>query len=286
MAIIMSTGQGDELVAADAIKRGASDYLPKTQLNAKSIRYIVENALKIVALQRKLARQGEELHNFAHVLVHDLKAPLRSIQTLIGFLEENVHSGNVAAADEEIEGIVSVAKRLETLIDTLFQYTLASGRISFAPIETRHVVQDTLTNLHHLIQQRGAQITYGDLPALTGNAAELSQLLQNLISNGLKYCAAPIPKIHISATMQAGEIWLFSVRDNGIGIQERFHTRIFEPFRRLHNHEKYEGTGLGLATCKKIVERHGGKIWCESQEGEGSNFLFSLPSTPPISEDL
>jgi signal transduction histidine kinase len=120
-------------------------------------------------------------------------------------------------------------------------------------------------------------VTHDDLPLVFGHAPLLTQLLQNLIGNGIKYCEADTPTVQISANPEAKGFWRISVRDNGIGIDKKFHQQIFEPFERLHDRGKYEGTGLGLATCKKIVERHGGRIWCESNQDRGTTFNFSLP---------
>jgi signal transduction histidine kinase len=139
----------------------------------------------------------------------------------------------------------------------------------------RQVILDTLSNLDAVVQKRGARVTFGELPAVFGTP-QLTQLMQNLIGNSVKYCEAEVPLVHISAKRQENNIWLFLVEDNGIGIPEKYAQKVFEPFHRLHGVGKYEGTGLGLATCKKIVERHGGTISCESKEGQGSTFCFTL----------
>jgi light-regulated signal transduction histidine kinase (bacteriophytochrome) len=142
------------------------------------------------------------------------------------------------------------------------------------------VIKDTLANLDCIIRERGAVVTHDALPAVIGNAAQLGQLLQNLIGNGIKYCEADIPAVHVGAGPQEAGEWLFSVSDNGIGIAEEFQLHIFLPFKRLHRVDQYEGTGLGLATCKTIVERHGGTIWCQSGEAGGSTFFFTLTGAP------
>ncbi len=139
----------------------------------------------------------------------------------------------------------------------------------------RDVMMDTLANLEELIRKRGAQVTYGELPRVSGTP-QLGQLLQNLIGNGIKYCETEIPLVNVTASPLDGNIWQFAVKDNGIGIPEKNYLEVFEPFHRLRSEAKYEGTGLGLATCKKIVERHGGVISCQSKEGHGTTFLFTL----------
>lgn len=276
MPVIMITGQGDELVAAEAMKRGALDYIPKTHIHAESIRRIIENAVEKAALRQKVARQQEELESFAGMLVHDLKAPLHSIQNYADYIEENINQGKPEKIVSDCHHVVNAAQRMNTLINTLHEYTRVDAHISLESVEMSVVFENTLSNLEHLILERKARITHGDLPKVTGNAPQLIQLLQNLISNGIKYCEAENPSIHVHASSQGGGSWLFTVKDNGIGIPEQDYKTVFEPFKRLHDTDKYEGTGLGLATCKKIVERHGGRIWCQSKEGQGTIFYFTL----------
>jgi light-regulated signal transduction histidine kinase (bacteriophytochrome) len=166
------------------------------------------------------------------------------------------------------------------LIDTLYQYTKADERVPFESTEMDQVMRDTLSNLEHLIRERGARVTYDSLPAVAGNASQLTQLLQNLIGNAVKYCEAKTPSVHIGVGLREENRRSFFVKDNGIGISREYYRQIFEPFKRLHGSGAYEGTGLGLATCKKIVERHDGRIWCESEQGRGSTFFFTLRTTP------
>jgi light-regulated signal transduction histidine kinase (bacteriophytochrome) len=281
MAIIMSTGQGNETVATEAMKRGATDYIPKKHIHADTIRRLCENAVEKATLQRQVAQQREELENFASMLVHDLKAPTRAIQGFAGIIETSIQEGKLEDIAADCRWIVQAAQRMDALIDTLHQYTRAKARVTFERVEMQQVMQDTLSNLGPLLQERGARVTHGDLPVVTGNAAQLIQLLQNLISNGIKYCKSEIPTVHVAASSKDG-VWLLSVTDNGIGISAENYHKIFEPFRRLHSVSKYEGTGLGLATCKKIIERHGGDICCESEQGRGTTFFFTLPGAEPI----
>ena len=148
-------------------------------------------------------------------------------------------------------------------------------QVGFEPLEMRQVIIDALSNLEHVVQKRRARVTYGELPAVSGTP-QLTQLMQNLIGNSIKYCEEEIPRVHISAKLQENNVCLFLVEDNGIGIPEEHAQKIFEPFHRLHGVGKYQGTGLGLATCKKIVERHGGTISCTSKKGQGTTFCFTL----------
>jgi signal transduction histidine kinase len=277
MAIIMITSKGDETVAAEAIKRGALDYMAKNSLNAQSIGRSVENAVAKASLLRTVAQQRNDLEIFSRVVVHDLKSPIHSALGFAGLIEKNIQQGKPEEVALYCARLTKSLKRMAALIETLRRYASSEERVLFEPVEMRDVMIDTLANLEDLIQSRGAQVTYGELPRVSGTP-QLGQLLQNLIGNGIKYCEAEIPVVHVSAKPLDGDIWQFSVQDNGIGIPEKSYQQVFEPFHRLRSEAKYEGSGLGLATCKKIVERHGGTISCQSKEGHGTTFLFTLPA--------
>jgi signal transduction histidine kinase len=275
MAIIMVTGHGDELVATEAMKRGASDYIPKTSISEQSIKRSIENSMEKVTLLRTIAQQREELEGFSRMLVHDLKAPMHTILGFAALIEESIQAGSLENIAPYCLPIVKGIERMDALIETLYLYTRAGEKVAFRPIEMRQVMIDTVANLEHLIRQRGARVTCGELPTVCGTP-QLTQLLQNLIGNGIKYCKAEVSSVHVAATLQEGNVWLFSVKDNGIGIPANHYQDVFKQFHRLHGEAEYEGTGLGLATCKKIVERHGGTIYCESREGQGTTFFFTL----------
>jgi signal transduction histidine kinase len=277
MPLVMSTGHGDETVATEAMKRGASDYIRKGDITSSSIRRVIENAVEKVELRRKVTEQQRELERFADILVHDLRAPSSSIQTFVMYLQEDVRQGKMEMVSQYCDWALKAAARMDTLISTLYQYTRLDGEVTFEPVSMNTALESALANLHNVIRLRCAVVLHGDLPAVTGSAPLLEQLLQNLVSNGIKYCKRD-PKIEVSACEQSSDCWLFSVRDNGIGIPADDRDRIFESFTRLHGIGQYEGTGLGLATCSKIINRHGGTIYCDSTEGEGSTFYFTLPS--------
>lgn len=286
MAIIMSTGQGDEMVAAEAMKRGASDYISKSRTDPSTFRLTIQNALEKNALQRKIRQQQEELENFARVLVHDLRAPAAAIETFAGRIAERLQEGNLSEALEYGNWVIQRAQRMNRLVDTLHRYTMADAKVTFEAVEMNQVFEEARANLQHLILNCGASVTADALPSVFGNAPQLIQLLQNLIGNGLKYCNRPVACIHLSASnrvVSEGDqnSWLFSVADNGIGIAEEHYKRIFEPFIRIKGSSKREGTGLGLATCKKIIDRHRGTIWCDSRLGSGTTFFFTLPGVDP-----
>jgi light-regulated signal transduction histidine kinase (bacteriophytochrome) len=275
VALIMVTGQGDEAIATEAMRCGASDYIRKTQISAQSLRRSIENSVKQATLLRKLGQQREEMEVFGQVLVHDLKGPIQNLLTYVGFIEQSIQGGNTEEALGYCGALVRATTRMNSLIETLHQYTTTDEQVGFEPLEMRQVIIDALSNLERVVQKRGARVTCGELPAVSGTP-QLTQLMQNLIGNSIKYCEAEIPLVHISAKLQENNVCLFLVEDNGIGIPEEHAQKVFEPFHRLHGVGKYQGTGLGLATCKKIVERHGGTIFCTSKKGQGTTFCFTL----------
>jgi light-regulated signal transduction histidine kinase (bacteriophytochrome) len=277
MALIMATGQGDEVISTEAMKRGALDYIPKALLTPTALSRAIANAVEKTGLRRKIAQQREELENFARVLAHDLRSPISSVRGFATVIEEQIQQGkpdnNTALY---CQMMVRGVDRMGALIAALHEYTSAEKPVELENLNMSEVLSDTVKNLDHVIRERGARVTHGDLPPVYGNGPLLIQLLQNLIANSIKYCEET-PSIHISATPSNGEErWLFSVQDNGIGIPKNNCQDVFAPFKRLHGEGKYEGTGLGLAICRKIAERHESTIWCESTMGRGTRFSFFL----------
>ncbi len=277
MAILMVTGQGDELIATEAMKRGAADYIPKSSISAESIRKSIESAVEKASLHKLVVQQRSELEVFSRLLVHDLSSPIHSSVGFASLIEEKILEGDAEAAVAICRRLLKSLHYVDDLIDTLHRYASADEIVELQPLEMRDVMANALSNLEHIVSKRSARVTYGDLPLVAGTA-QLTQLLQNLIGNAIKYCDAAVPTVHVSAALQDGNVWLFSVKDNGIGIPEADCEQVFEPFHRLHSDGKYEGTGLGLATCKKIVDRHGGSIFCKSNSDQGSTFFFTLPA--------
>jgi signal transduction histidine kinase len=165
---------------------------------------------------------------------------------------------------------------MNAMLDTLHAYTEADTHPQKEDVELDKLVGDVTINLDKLIEKSGARVICTDLPTVHGDPTQLTQLLQNLIANGVKYCKAAIPEVSVAAEQLPDGGWRIEVRDNGIGIPEKDWTAIFEPFKRLHSQGEYDGTGLGLATCKKIAELHGGAIWCRSELGKGTSFFVTL----------
>lgn len=224
-----------------------------------------------------LARSNAELEQFAYVASHDLQEPLRMVASFTQLLARKYQGKLDSDADEYIRYAVDGAQRMQTLILDLLSYAKLSMKgQSPQPIDAASLCASAVNQLRQSIQDRNARVTVDPLPTVLGYGTQLTQLFQNLIGNALKYCNRPQPEVHVSAT-SAGDHWVFSVRDNGIGIEPQYFERIFQMFKRLHTREQYSGTGIGLALCHKIVARHRGRIWVESQPGLGSNFQFTIP---------
>jgi signal transduction histidine kinase len=233
------------------------------------------------SLQRQnaeLIRVNADLEQFAYSASHDLQEPLRMVSLFTQLLGAKYADSLDAEGEEYMGYAVAGAKRLETLISDLRNYlTITSTGAPPEPVNANMVVARCLENLKLLIEQRGAFCEVGSLPAVRLHEVHLEQLFQNLITNGIKYKRLDAPHIRISASKDDAN-WVFSVQDNGIGIDPRYQDQIFGVFRRLHGNNEYEGTGIGLAICKRIAERYGGRIWVESKLGEGSTFRFSVPA--------
>ena len=238
---------------------------------------IVEAKGKLELTVKDLERSNTELERFAYVASHDLQEPLRMITGYTNLLAKRYRGKLDASADEFIGFAVDGANRMRVLINDLLTYSrVGSQGRKLAPTDCERVLSQTLAGLDWAIQESAAKVTYDPLPTVNGDDVQLSQLFQNLIGNALKYRNSHGAVVHIGCRRCDNE-WLFSVRDNGIGIDPRFAERIFLIFQRLHTREQYPGTGIGLAVCRRIVERHGGKIWVESETGKGSTFYFTLP---------
>jgi PAS domain S-box-containing protein len=234
-----------------------------------------ENLVKMVG---DLKRSNEELQQFAYVASHDLQEPLRMVASYTQLLAKRYKGRLDADADEFIAYAVDGSNRMQGLIQDLLIYSRAGTTDkALHQISSEKALQDALANLRATIEESGAVVTHDSLPSLTSDDAQLIQVFQNLVGNAIKYHGPELPHVHVSAAKNGGKQWIFSVRDNGLGIDPQYFDRIFVIFQRLHGREDFKGTGIGLAICKKIVERLGGRIWVESQPKEGSTFYFALP---------
>jgi PAS domain S-box-containing protein len=225
-----------------------------------------------------LEASNQELQHFAYVVSHDLREPLRMVKSYLGLLQRRYREQLDDKADEFIYYAVDGAERMERLIKDLLSYARVETRgRDPVPTDAEEVLGRVLHTLQFKCAACGAEVTHDPLPSVMADPTQLEQLFQNLIGNALKFqCEGQPPRVHIAVEEQ-GEVWRFAVQDNGIGIPCDQICRLFQIFQRLYTREEYEGTGIGLAICKKIVERHGGRIWVESEVGEGSTFYFTLP---------
>ncbi|MDM8549062.1 ATP-binding protein [Desulfobacterales bacterium HSG2] len=225
----------------------------------------------------ELERSNRDLEQFAYVVSHDLTEPLRTVSSYVQLLERRYKGKLDADADDFIGFAVDGATRMHALIRDILAFSRVGTRGKpFEPVEAEHIFTEAMANLRVAVTESRAVVTHDALPSVFGDASQLTRVFQNLISNAMKFRGEEPPRIHITAERK-GRKWLFSFRDNGIGIDPEHSDRIFVIFRRLHTRDKYPGTGIGLAICKKIVERHGGRLWVESREGAGSVFCFTLP---------
>jgi PAS domain S-box-containing protein len=231
-------------------------------------------------LNRDLMRTNQDLQQFSYAASHDLKEPLRTVTNYLQLIRAT-YSGKVLdqQAGQLFDVAVSGAQRMHALVEALLEYSRAGevGDATLEPVHVDKVVGDVITNLQSAISETGAEVSLGPLPVVIANPLYLTQVFENLVGNALKYRSEQPPRISITAAEGARD-WVFSVEDNGIGIPPEYQAQIFGIFKRLHGDE-YPGTGIGLATCKKIVDRHGGAIWVESEPGKGSRFSFTLPRT-------
>jgi signal transduction histidine kinase len=338
--VVMLTGYGDEQMAVELMKAGATDYIPKSALSPMSLASSLRNARRVsnaemetqrtlqqlqqahdemerrvqertleldkiisaqqvlvhertVALEalrsneailkrqsEELARSNTDLEQFAYVASHDLQEPLRMIASYLELLEMEYKDRLDAEAREYIAYAVDGAVRMKALINDLLDYSrIGTQAKPMEPTPVDALLREVLTDLQLRLAETGAVVASDPLPTVFGDGSQLRLVLQNLIGNAIKFRGEEAVRVHLSVTAVDGE-WRFSVADNGIGIKTKHAERIFVIFQRLHNRSKYSGTGIGLATCKRVIERHGGRIWVESELGKGSTFFFTLPLAP------
>ncbi|MDY6892793.1 MAG: ATP-binding protein, partial [Chloroflexota bacterium] len=249
--------------------------------NRELLHRIAEHKRMEKHLMRTLAeleRSNAELEQFAYVASHDLQEPLRMVSNYVALLADDYKGALGSDADDFINYVLAGTNRMFSLIDDLLAFSRV--RTQGKPFELTNsaaILNNVLENLKVAIANNGAVVTYDSLPTIMADDSQLAQLFQNLIGNALKFHSDEPPKIHVSAEEQEND-WIFSVQDNGIGIEPEYIDRVFIIFQRLHTQDEYAGTGIGLAVCKRIVERHGGQIWLESEPGKGTTFYFTIPN--------
>ncbi|BAY35294.1 multi-sensor signal transduction histidine kinase (plasmid) [Nostoc carneum NIES-2107] len=266
-----------ETVQLTSLRWKAVEIKAALELRKAIINIVLRQADELAQLAHDLERSNAELKKFAYVASHDLQEPLNQVANYVQLLEMRYENELDEDAKEFINFAVEGVSLMQTLIDDVLAYSKVDMQaIAFQLTEVATPLNRSLSNLRGRIHETGAMITHDPLPTVMADSTQLMQLFQNLIANAIKFRSEQSPKIHIGAERLEDE-WLFSVQDNGIGLEPRFSDRIFVIFQRLHTREEYPGTGMGLAICKKIIECHRGRIWVESQLGEGATFYFTIP---------
>jgi signal transduction histidine kinase len=295
--LILVTGALGEVTAVDCLKQGATDYVLKgalarlptairRALQEKKLREQRRKAEEALAEKvDELARSNKELEQFAYIASHDLQEPLRMVASYTELLSERYKGRLDDKADKYIGYAVDGARRMQRLINDLLAYARVGSRAKpLQSTDSSAVMALVVGGLQNVIESSHAEIVYRNLPQVMADDTQLGQVLQNLIANAIKFRHPDkAPRIQVGAEAD-GDLVRFSVADNGIGMEKESTGRIFQMFQRLHTREEYEGTGIGLAVAKKVVERHGGQIWFESVPGEGTTFYFTLPPAAVKSE--
>ena len=316
LPVVVLTGNDDERLAAEALLRGAQDYLLKGKFQGeallRSARFAIErqksrdleranaelttevrervrNQEELQKLASKLERSNKELQQFASVASHDLQEPLRKIIVFGDRLRKKSEGRLTEDAADYLDRMSSAAERMQTLINDLLQLSRVVTRAEpFSAIDLGEVVGEVLRDLELLIERSDATVEVDSLPTIDADPTQLRQLLQNLIQNALKFRLddrKPVVRIHAEIDRQpTGDLCRLTVQDNGIGFDEKYLDRIFNPFQRLHGRGEYDGSGMGLAICRRIADRHGGQITASSAPGEGATFHVVLPTKQPDPE--
>jgi len=278
IALRRSEEDGDRLREEMARRQRSEEELDRHRRHLEDL--VRQRTSDLERTTTNLRRSNQDLEQFAHVASHDLKEPLRMVTGFMGLLKERYRDRLDAQAGEFIEFAVGGATRMQRLIDDLLAYARVGRNTAVESVDAGVALDAALQNLRAALDESGARIVREPLPAVKANAVELAQVFQNLIGNALKFRTPDVtPEVRVAAAKVKADdtVWLFSVRDNGIGIDPACRHKLFEVFQRLHTREEYAGTGVGLAICKKAVERLGGKIWVESEPGHGATFFFTLP---------
>ena len=252
--------------------------LEKAEKKVRILENMIENRTrKLYVTNIELERKNKELEQFTTIASHDLQEPLRTVLNFINLLDRQYKGKLGSEGNMYIEVIFKATTRMSTLIKGLLNHSLIGNRKGQTTIDCNILINDIKEDLSTRISETNTLLQVDELPKLKGYEIELRLLFQNLLTNAMKFCKKNVtPQIKISAKREDGA-WLFSFQDNGIGIADNHKGKIFAIFQRLNSVSEYEGTGIGLAHCQKIINLHGGKIWLESELGKGSNFLFTIP---------
>lgn len=285
LPVLMLTGQGSETVASEAMKGGASDYLVKGKLTSEGLFRAVTRAVEKSHLlrtnyqqRREIERSYGELEQFAHTASHDLQAPVRRIAKFLELLQMDLGETLSERSKDYLDRALKGASHMQRLIKDLLEFSLIGGaKGTFRPVKLEEVLKDVLAQLEVMIVNTNTKIDVTALPIVMGNHMFLHQLFQNLIANAIKFRGQASPRIEIFAR-DTGDKWIVTVKDNGMGIPSDSFEAIFGIFQRIDNSNHIEGTGIGLALCKKIIELHHGQIWVESIVNEGTAFHFTFPT--------
>jgi len=295
-AVVIFTCCGDERLAGEGIRRGLDGYVVKSSAGylalAATVREAVERAERRVAATgpaeggdlaeraAALVRSNAELQQFSYAISHDLQEPLHLISRYAQLVAERYGGKLDLDAQRYLAHVMTSAARMQAMINDVLEYARVATRgRDFQPVSSEGLVVEAVANLRLTIDESDADVTWHDLPTVVVDPGQMVQLFQNLIGNAVKFRGRERPRVQVSA-VETDDAWVFAVLDNGIGIAEEALERIFGMFQRLHTAEEFPGTGIGLAICKRIVERHGGQIWATSKPGEGSTFYFTLPKRP------
>ncbi len=267
---------GDEIGILANSFNNMSGELERLGIENKEVNSLLEK--KVHQRTAQIENKNKELEQFAYVASHDLQEPLRTISSFVELLQQQYRGRLDDSADKYLDYLLNASERMKVLIKDLLDYSRIGREKEFKQVDCNQLLEEVVADLDKIIEDTGATVHADALPVLHAYPTELKLLFQNLISNSIKFRKAnDIPAIDIGSVQENGH-WKFFVQDNGIGIEEQFLERIFIIFQRLHNRSEYDGSGIGLAHCKKIAELHGGRIWVESTPGEGSRFMFTIAS--------
>jgi signal transduction histidine kinase len=276
--VVILTGLGNEKVAVAAMLEGAQNYICKAHIDPQTLVHVIQVAIQHGRMQSRIAEQRGALEVFAHALAHDLKEPVRTIRTLLNLV--NTELSLEGKASDHLQSIRYAAERMNSLIDTVYFYTRLDGAepTKLDVCSANALVEAAGENIRRLVSERQAVITCSALPQISANREQVIQVFQNLLSNAIQNCTTT-PRVDITSKEAPGH-WLFMVSDNGTGIAKQDAEKLFLPFKRM-SHHRMQGPGLGLATCRKIVELHGGRIWFETKPNNGTDFIFSVMKAEP-----